>query len=215
MTESLFQLFKERNLDKIRKALDANPSLSNEGVGLGDTGPYKGHPLHRLCDAVFAGKISDEEAIEVARILLEHGSNVDGYKSSGDLNTPLIAASSLHAEKLGIFYIDSGADIFYADPRDGATALHWASFCGRDQLVEKLVKNGANINQRDKTYHGTPLSWAVHILKDPDAGNMHHQRECILILLGAGAECDAADCEFLHTLNDGRINTLLTRQAEN
>jgi ankyrin repeat protein len=133
-------------------------------------------------------KTTDEQAIEIAKIFLEFGANIDGYKSLGDNNTPLIAAASLHAEKLGIFYIGQGADIFYAPKSDGATALHWAAFCGRDKLVDKLIGKGADMNQWDNSYNGTPADWAIHVLISKDDNNLYHQLECIKLLLKAGAD---------------------------
>src|SRR5665213_3152420 len=126
MANDLFKLISSNDLKQLRNILADNPKLSNEGVPL-DNNSKKGHPLHRLCDAVFAKKITDEQAVEIAKILLEFEADINGYKSSRDNNTPLIAAASLNAEKLGIFYIEHGADVFYAAPNDGATALHWAA----------------------------------------------------------------------------------------
>src|ERR1700722_2331919 len=198
MENDLFKLIIDKNYERIRKILSADPLLVNEGVALNkETGAKKGHPLHRLCDAVFAKKITDEEAVEIAKIFLEFGSNINGYQSLGDNNTPLIAAASLHAEKLGIFYIEQGADIFYVSPDSCATALHWAAFCGRDQLVQKLIEHGAKIVQRDASFDGTPLDWAVHELRSGEAGNLFHQEACIKLLIKAGAALNAVDAEYL------------------
>jgi hypothetical protein len=184
----LSNLISTGNYQPLKAVLMANPGLANEGIPCSDDRPdMKGHPLHRVCDAVFAKVISDDQAIEVAKILLESGADIDGYKSKGDNNTPLIAASSLHAEKLGIFYIEQGADIFYAD-NDGATALHWAAFCGRDRLVAALIEAGANVDQEDTTFNSTPIGWAVHTLTSDDNGNQHHQLSCVKLLLKAGAD---------------------------
>jgi hypothetical protein len=185
----LFEIISNYDLEGLRKALSANPALANEGVGLPGNSA-KGHPLHRICDAVFSKKISDEQAVEIAKILLEYGANIDGYMDRGDNNTPLIAAASLHAEKLGLFYIDHRANIFYAPKSDGATALHWAAFCGRDKLVEKLIEAGAKINQLDTAYHSTPAGWAEYALADSeeDDVNLYNQQECIRLLLKAGTD---------------------------
>lgn len=184
----LFTLISTGDYQPLRAALTVDPKLANAGIPCSDDMPeMTGHPLHRICDVVFAGAISDEQAIEVAKILLEFGADIDGYKLSGDKNTPLIAAASLHAEKLGIFYIKQGADIYYAD-HDGATALHWAAFCGRDQLVEALISAGAKIDHEDTTFNSTPVGWAVHTLTSGDTGNQYHQLACIKLLLKAGAD---------------------------
>ncbi len=139
MKHELKTLIENKDYEGIRRLLASNSNLANEGITI----PYdrkcrtKGHPLHRICDAVFAKKITDEEAIEIAKILLEFGANINGAKIKEKQDSPLLAAASLHAENLGIFYIERGADIHYAGSQDGATALHWAAYCGRDKLVEK------------------------------------------------------------------------------
>src|ERR1700722_463805 len=99
MGNNLFKLIIDKNNSEIRKIFSANPELVNEGVALNNNpNAKKGLPLHRLCDAVFGKKITDEDAVERAKIFLEFGANVNGYQSLGDNNTPLIAAASLQAE---------------------------------------------------------------------------------------------------------------------
>jgi ankyrin repeat protein len=202
MANEIFKLISSNDHEQLRKILADDPNLVNEGVVLGNNNFKKGHPLHRICDAVFAKKITDEQAIEIAKIFLEFGADIDGYKSSGDNNTPLIAAASLHAEKLGIFYIEQGVDVFYAAPNDRATALHWAAFCGKDKLVAKLIGKGADLNQRDTKYNGTPMDWAIHTLISKDTYNLHHQLVCIKLLLKAGADkslLDPASIQYLQS----------------
>ena len=116
MSGDLFDLIIKNDLEGLRSALAANKALSNEGVALcidGKLNCNKGHPLHRICDAVFAKKISDPEAISIAKIFPEHGSNIDGFMDRDDLNTPVLAAAGLHAEQLGIFYIEQGANFLF------------------------------------------------------------------------------------------------------
>jgi ankyrin repeat protein len=209
MTASqLLDLISTGNYQPLRAALTVDPGLANAGIPCSDDQPeMKGHPLHRICDAVFAKIITDKQAIEIAKILLEFGANIDGYKSKRDNNTPLIAASSLHAEKLGIFYIEQGADIFYAD-NDGATALHWAAFCGRDQLVAALIGKGAKIDQQDTTFGSTPIGWAAHTLTSDDSGNLYNQLACIKLLLKAGANKVILDADTFKYLQDVATNDL-------
>jgi hypothetical protein len=38
--------------------------------------------------------------------------------------TSLSAAANLHAEQVGIFYIDNGADVSFTDVNDKASASH-------------------------------------------------------------------------------------------
>ncbi|HZI53978.1 MAG TPA: ankyrin repeat domain-containing protein [Chitinophagaceae bacterium] len=198
-------LIENKDYEGIRRSLANNPELANEGITI----PFdnkcttSAHPLHRICDAVFAKKITDEEAIEIAKIFLSNGANINGSVLKIHEDTPLLAAASLHAEQLGMFYIDHGADIDYADRQDGASALHWAAYCGREKLVEKLIQKNAAIDRRDKSHDSTPLGWAIYPLITGDKTNKHHQVSCIKLLLRSGANINMLDQEkiqYLHHL---------------
>jgi hypothetical protein len=70
MGQTVKKLIEQKNADGLRKTLADNPELANEGITI----PYelfcrtKAHPLHRICDAVFARKITNEEAITLAKV---------------------------------------------------------------------------------------------------------------------------------------------------
>lgn len=197
------KLMMANDLAEIRAALERNPALANEGIACFDTNPAKAHPLHRICDGVFNGLYSDEDAIEMAKIFLEYGADINGGKLVEKCDTPLGAAASLHAEKTGIFYISRGANIFHAGTH-GGTALHWAAWVGRDQLVKELIEKGAEINRNCIDFRGTPLLWAVHGYNFGGKQNRHHQVACARLLVAAGADRTvkniegAALIEFLH-----------------
>jgi hypothetical protein len=60
----LSNLISTGNYQKLRETLMADPGLANLGIPCSDHQPeMKGHPLHRICDAVFAKVITDEQAI--------------------------------------------------------------------------------------------------------------------------------------------------------
>lgn len=217
MKQTVKKLIEQKNANGLRQLLAENPNLANEGITI----PYdflcriKAHPLHRLCDAVFAGKMTDDEAITLANIFLQNGANIDGDRIGG---TPLLAAASLHAEQLGIFYIDNGADINFTDENDNASALHWAAFCGRGKLVDKLIKSNAVLDEPDKAYQCTPLGWAIHCLMSNDKGNKHNQPDCIKLLLQAGADIKKLSIEakeYLNLLadNDIELKNILAQQG--
>jgi hypothetical protein len=109
--------------------LAVNPNLSNKGITI----PFvlmctaKVQPIHRLCDAVMSGKITDDEVVQFSKIFLGNGANIDGDINKGE-GTPLIADASLHAEKLGIFYIEKGADVNYTDKKKRCIGLTLGSF---------------------------------------------------------------------------------------
>lgn len=194
-TPQVKKLIEDKNYTGLKQLLADNPNLANEGITI----PYdflcqiKAHPLHRICDAVFAGKITDEESVRIAKIFLDYGANIDGDKNKHD-GTPLLAAASLHAEQVGIFYIENGADIHYTY-NDGASALHWAAFCGRDKLVARLIKANAAIDEPDLEHKSTPLGWALHALMTNDKLNTLNQLSCIKLLMQAGADTEKLNKE--------------------
>jgi uncharacterized protein len=180
------ELVEKADLEGIRRALVDDPSLANVGIPLCLFG-MEAHPLHRICDGVINGKYTDEQAVEVAEIFLEFGAKVDGFEFVKKHDTPLIAAASLNAEKVGLFYIDRGANIFHAGCH-GGTALHWAAWCGHDKLLKRLLNEGAEIDKICIDHKATPIFWALHGRKYGGEGNQKNQAECAKILFEAGAD---------------------------
>lgn len=209
------KLIENKDCEGLSKLLADNPILANEGITI----PYdimcreEAHPLHRLCDAVSSKKITDEEAIQLAQVFLEFGACIDGDKKT-DGGSPILGAASLHAERLGIFYIDNGADVHYTYQNNGESALHWASFCGRDKLVDTLIKAGAAIDTPDNTHNSTPLGWAIHALQSNDKENKHNQVDCMKLLLKSGADTEKlgkeqSDYLFSLAQGDNELQNLL------
>jgi hypothetical protein len=210
------KLINNKDYTGIKQALSNNPNLANEGIPYDEVNTTKAHPLHRICDGVFSKKYTDEEAVKMAKIFLEYGANVDGNELTEKQDTPLIAAASLHADQVAIFYIENGANINHAGTH-GGTALHWAAWCGRDKVVRRLIQEGADVNKRCIDFKATPLFWAVHGLKNGDKNNRHNYLECVKILIHAGADknipngegktifdlLNDEDLEFKKQLNSG------------
>lgn len=91
---------------------------------------------------------------DAVRLLLTHGANVS------ELDIYCISFSSDNgADILGLL-IDAGFDVNMAS-REKRTILHIASYAGRYQIVEVLVRAGVNINIRD-TWNDTPLTDAMN-----------------------------------------------------
>ncbi|GAB5526976.1 MAG: hypothetical protein Roseis2KO_48480 [Roseivirga sp.] len=209
-------LIERKDTSGLQALLAKQPDLANAGITI----PFdllcrtKAHPLHRLCDPVFTGKITDKEAVQLAEVFLAQGAHIDGDKNKGE-GTPLLAAASLHAEQLGIFYIHNGADIHYTHKNDGATALHWAAFCRLDKLAAKLISADAKVDEPDAAYKSTPLGWAIHSLQSSDTVNQRHQLNCIKLLLESQASPEKLDKEkhdYLIRLakEDADLQNLLT-----
>ena len=181
------ELILNKDYAGIRKAISANPKLASEGIMLEGETTNKAHPLHRICDFVFSKKLTDEEAVKIAQIYLEFGADVNGYPLVIMKDTPLLAASSLHADLVAVLYINHQANIHHQGCH-GGTALHWASWCGRDMLVKRLISEVAIIDKRCIDFQSTPLFWAVKSYEE--SADKLHQLECIKLLIHAGADKD-------------------------
>jgi ankyrin repeat protein len=71
---------------------------------------------------------------------------------------------------------------------EGATALHHAAWLAHADVVRELLRHGAPLDARDRSFGGTPLGWALH-------GSVHSWRcgagdyaAVVEALLAAGAE---------------------------
>jgi hypothetical protein len=181
------ELIMNKDLKGIKNALSKNPALANENIAYDAGNTAKAHPLHRICDGVFAGQYTDEEAVKMAKLFLQQGANINGNELTANRDTPLIAAASLHADEVAILYIEKGADINHAGAH-GGTALHWAAWCGRYKVVKKLLQEGAVINKTCVAFKATPLFWAVHGLKNGGTGSIHDCLECVKLLTQSGAD---------------------------
>lgn len=206
--KTIKELIDSKNYQGLEQALANNPTLANEGIPYDSVNTTLAHPLHRLCDGVFSGTYTDAEAVQMARIFLAHRANINGNDELIEKqDTPLVAAASLHADQVAILYIENGADLNHAGCY-GGTALHWAAWCGRAQVVEKLVQQGAKINKICIDFTATPLFWAVHGLKNGGATSSSNYLECVRILVQAGADKSIPNCDGnipLELLDDGDL----------
>lgn len=188
------ELITNVDYDGLRDLLSQNPALANEGIALSEMDDRKAHPLHRICDGVFNNVYTDAEAVEMAKIFLEFGANMDGFGLVEKKDTPLVAAASLHADEVALLYIENNANIHHGGCH-GGTPLHWAAWCGRDKVVERLLKEKLDINKRCIDFKSTPLFWAMHGLKNGGEKNRHHQEKCIQMLIEAGADKNIPNAE--------------------
>ena len=183
--------------DGLRRALSENPAAVNEGLPFDEKNQVLAHPLHRICDGVFTGTYSDDDAVKLALIFLDAGASIDGFGLIAYQDTPLMAAASLLGEQTGILYADKGATIRHVGG-GGATALHWAAWTGVEKLVDRLIRGGADIHLRCTDHESTPLLWAVHGYKHHGGRNRRSQVDCARLLLAAGAEKDTYNNEGKH-----------------
>ena len=194
MELSIKELIDTKDYEGLSIRLSQNPNLANEGLPYDEVNTAKAHPLHRICDGVFSGKYTDEEGVKMAKIFLEFGADINGGKMIEKNDTPLIAAASLHADRVAVFYIEQGAEISHAGCH-GGTALHWAAWCGRPIVVERLLEQGSEIDKKCIDFKSTPLFWAVHGLKQGDKKNMAAHLGCVKLLIESGADKNIPNSE--------------------
>lgn len=194
------QLIERVDYMGIMQLLSKDPALVNEGIPCGENNSVKAHPLHRICDGVFSGAYSDQQAVEMAKIFLSAGANVNGNKLIEKQDSPLVAAASLHADEVALLYIAHGANIHHGGCH-GGTALHWAAWCGRDKVVKKLIDVGADIHRKCIDFKSTPLFWAAHGYKNGEGKILSHQLVCARMLIDAGAEKNTFNAENTQVIN--------------
>ncbi|NIO48660.1 MAG: hypothetical protein GTN73_04365 [Candidatus Aminicenantes bacterium] len=87
------------------------------------------------------------DRIEVTKFLIDKGANVNPTTELG--RTPLIISAIEGNPQLARLFLDSDADISLKDNNYKRTALHFAALYGQLDIIDALVKKGANVNERD------------------------------------------------------------------
>ena len=85
--------------------------------------------------------------VELAKVLIEHGANVNAVDESG--RSPLILAIESSFEPSVMALVEAGADPNVQDS-SGRTALHLASRRGRREIIELLLRLGPDLGLTDR-----------------------------------------------------------------
>ena len=96
------------------------------------------------------------------RRLLENNPALANARSPTDPRGtyPLHAAAEAGQEGAARLLLEYGADVSLLDMENDSSALGWAAFFGRPEVVKVLLGAGSGVNQRNK--HGlTPLGCAL------------------------------------------------------
>ena len=135
--------------------------LANELIAFGPKGEHRVPPLHFVCDCVFEGVLKEWMALDVVKLLVEQGADLNGNDKATTKDTPLIAACSLYCESIALYLIDQGAETARRGTH-GGTCLHWAAWTGSDKIVKRLIEKKMPLNDQGDDFKSTPLLWAIN-----------------------------------------------------
>ncbi len=255
--EKLRSLIIDQNLPRIRKLLDSERSLVNAvyteynnttalhivasigNISMTNLFIERGANVNAKQNDNRTPLISavHRDHVEVARILLNNGADVDAsnIKEEGVTYMGLAAGTPLHwaaqkgSEKMVELLINKGANIDLICA-DGKTALHWSLMSTtRYSAAKLLIENGANVNA--KANDGKrPLHFVVnHLYTLTGRANKGFAKpfsldiEMASLLLGKGVDIDAQDDDLYTPLmlasakpfvNIGLVKLLLEDNAD-
>ncbi|HJP90594.1 MAG TPA: ankyrin repeat domain-containing protein [Pyrinomonadaceae bacterium] len=180
-----------------------------------DDGPAVAELLHRHPELI---RVADEydktglhwaaekDHVEIARLLLDAGADIEAKTSWGD--TPLKWAATLGNSKVADLLLSRGArgfDLIIAaalgkledvktmigsdpDPSAVSNALYSAARNGHTEVVRYLLEHGAAVDTRG-FFGGTGLHWAA----------INGHRETVELLIARGANLELRDEQFKST----------------
>ncbi|XP_067398100.1 ankyrin repeat and SOCS box protein 6 [Emydura macquarii macquarii] len=124
----------------------------------------------------------DSSKFLVLNELLERETQSPFYQEAVSYSLLKVAELGLvHAAEILLQY---GANLIFEDPVTYYTALHMAVLRNQPDMVELLVRRGADINRRDRIHESSPLDLAS---EEPE------RLPCLQRLLELGANVNAAD----------------------
>ena len=128
---------------RVAKEIDADPAYLTAESSFGWA------PLHF---AAYAGNL------EVAKLLLERGADIDRRANTKFRNTPLQVSLLTGQEEMAALLVARGADV-RIEQAEGFTALHEAAQIGSEKLIALFLDHGADPNARGQDGR-TPLAMA-------------------------------------------------------
>ncbi|CAH1397503.1 unnamed protein product [Nezara viridula] len=140
---SLYIASRAGHLEVVKVLVEGDASLKQRDCGNYNLTPFQ--------IALLNGRIS------VVRFLSLHGANIDERDTVG--NTPLYTAAWNGMDTMVKTLIELGANLKSRVGQLGLTAVHAAAARGHAQVVELLLREGADPDIKDRN-HATPLHWA-------------------------------------------------------
>ncbi|XP_059514263.1 ankyrin repeat and SOCS box protein 6 isoform X2 [Myotis daubentonii] len=125
---------------------------------------------------------SEESRLLVLTELLERKAHSPFYQEG--VSNALLKMAELGLTQAADVLLRNGANLNFEDPVTYYTALHIAVLRNQPDMVELLVRHGADINRRDRIHESSPLDLAS---EEPE------RLPCLQRLLDLGADVNAAD----------------------
>ncbi|XP_009475225.1 PREDICTED: ankyrin repeat and SOCS box protein 6 isoform X2 [Nipponia nippon] len=125
---------------------------------------------------------SDRSQLAAVRQVLERETHSPFYQEG--VSYALLKVTELGLVPAAEILLEFGADLSFEDPVTYYTPLHIAVLRNQLDMVELLVRHGADINRRDRIHESSPLDLAS---EEPE------RLPCLQRLLQLGADVNAAD----------------------
>ena len=186
---SIKEAIEKGSVEELGALLADNPQLANTRIEWEYNQPNTSDPLHFVSDCVFHGSLKPADAVELSKVLLQHGAEING---SVNAETPLIGAVSLSVASVAHMLINAKADI-HATSVHGATALHWAAYVGLPDITKLLIERGAKLEQKCTSFAATPLFWSAHAVRYGAATEHSGIVAAARILVNCGAKTDTTN----------------------
>ncbi|XP_049630009.1 ankyrin repeat and SOCS box protein 6 [Suncus etruscus] len=144
---------------------------------LGVQDPEQQEPLDRS-----SYEASEEGRLQLLEELLRRKAQTPFYQEG--VSNALLKMAELGLTRAAAVLLENGANLHFEDPVTYYTALHIAVLRNQPNMVELLVRHGADINRRDRIHESSPLDLAS---EEPE------RLPCLQRLLDLGAAVNAAD----------------------
>jgi len=142
--------------------------------------------------------------LKIDRYLTEHPEIIRLDKESGGSLMSSAAIGAGWATAAALIAHGAEPDPVPNDDSDAYTPLMWASYNGQAEMVELLLKHGANPNYANKNHGETHLTGAAHWGHTP----------VVQSLINAGAEvdkpCGFGETPLMYAILGGNWNTVTT-----
>lgn len=154
------------------------------------------------CDETLLIRVCKEGDINIAKILIDAGANVNAQDDDGD--TPLMKACLIRNKELFKLLIDSKANVNIQN-NNGNTAVIASCMKNDIEMIKLIIKAGCNLELKNK-YENTVLMFA----------GLYNRTEIVKLLVEANAKLNIGNKEWdmsFSLANKEIINSIISRNS--